>query len=156
MRPRLPSSWFCVSRSIRSIMNGCSRAGATTSLRYDAVATYPFNSQLVTLPDGTTAVVAPSEAEQSPRARAFLERVLAEENPVSRILYLDVRQSMRNGGGPACLRLRVPLGRSDLGALAARVQRLRYQLAQRQSLQRRTLPPPQLPPQLFWRPRPAS
>ncbi len=88
----------------------------------DAVATYPFNSQLVTLPDGSMALVAPSEAEKNPRARAFLERVLAEQNPVSRLLYLDVRQSMRNGGGPACLRLRVPLGRADRAELAANVE----------------------------------
>lgn len=87
----------------------------------DAVASYPFNSQIVSLADGTMAIVAPVEAEENPRARAFLERVVAEPNPVSRVLYLDVRQSMKNGGGPACLRLRVPLAPRDVDGLGARV-----------------------------------
>lgn len=87
----------------------------------DAVASYPFNSQIVSLPDGGMAIVAPVEAQENARARAFLERVVAEDGPVTRVLYLDVRQSMKNGGGPACLRLRVPLEPRDVGSLAARV-----------------------------------
>lgn len=87
----------------------------------EAVASYPFNSQLAPLKDGTLAIVAPIESRDRPRVKAFLERVVAEDNPVSRILYLDVRQSMRNGGGPACLRLRVPLSAGDVEALGARV-----------------------------------
>jgi succinylarginine dihydrolase len=86
-----------------------------------AVASYPFNSQLVTLPTGKLALVAPVEAREEPRARAFLEGVAAGDGPVEKILWLDVRQSMKNGGGPACLRLRVPLPEGDLPALSARV-----------------------------------
>ncbi|MBL9026790.1 MAG: N-succinylarginine dihydrolase [Myxococcales bacterium] len=87
----------------------------------DAVAAYPFNSQIVTTPNDEMVIVAPKESEASPRARAFLERVVASDNPVRRVVYLDVGQSMKNGGGPACLRQRVPLRPEDLSALGARV-----------------------------------
>jgi len=87
----------------------------------DAVKTYPFNSQVVTRPDGRMAIVAPADAENNPHARTFLERVLAGRNPVEAIHYLDVRESMDNGGGPACLRLRVPLTAVEVSALGARV-----------------------------------
>lgn len=75
----------------------------------DAVAAYPFNSQLVETPDGALAIVAPTDAKENPRAHDFLQRVLAGDNPVRALHFIDVRQSMDNGGGPACLRLRVPL-----------------------------------------------
>lgn len=89
----------------------------------DAVAAYPFNSQLLTVRRDPLAMVlvAPLESRENPRARAFMERVVAEENPVERVVYLDVRQSMRNGGGPACLRQRIPMTPEELAALSARV-----------------------------------
>jgi succinylarginine dihydrolase len=87
----------------------------------DAVAAYPFNSQLLTLPTGRMALIAPKDAEENPASCAFLERVVAEENPVERVHYLDVRQSMHNGGGPACLRLRIRLADEERAAVKARV-----------------------------------
>jgi succinylarginine dihydrolase len=39
--------------------------------------------------------------------RAYLDQLLAGNGPIRRVLPVDVRQSMANGGGPACLRLRV-------------------------------------------------
>jgi succinylarginine dihydrolase len=87
----------------------------------DAVAAYPFNSQLLELPGGTFAIVAPSDARENDAARRYLERVVAEVPRVTAVHYLDVRQSMRNGGGPACLRLRVPMAEGEIGALAGRV-----------------------------------
>jgi succinylarginine dihydrolase len=86
-----------------------------------AVAAYPFNSQVLDLPDGTMAVVAPEDAREDAHARAFLERVVAGGGPVRAVHYIDVRQSMQNGGGPACLRLRVPLSDDEQRALGARV-----------------------------------
>ena len=86
-----------------------------------AVAAYPFNSQVVTLPDQTMAIIAPMEAEHDAPSRAFLQHVLESPNPVTRVDYLDVRQSMANGGGPACLRLRVHLSEVEKAALGARV-----------------------------------
>jgi succinylarginine dihydrolase len=86
----------------------------------DAVAAYPFNSELVTAADGTLCLVAPRESERMPAARRFLERLLSERH-VARVLYADVNGSMKNGGGPACLRLRVPLTEAERGAIGARV-----------------------------------
>ncbi len=86
-----------------------------------AVAAYPFNSQVLTLPDGSMAIVAPSDAREDDHARALLERCVAGASPVRAVHYIDVRQSMHNGGGPACLRLRVPLTGDEAGALGAKV-----------------------------------
>jgi succinylarginine dihydrolase len=86
-----------------------------------AVAAYPFNSQLVTLPDGTMAIVAPEESREDPRAHAYLGRVVASGGPVKTVHYLDLRQSMENGGGPACLRQRIVLQDSERAAIRARV-----------------------------------
>lgn len=86
-----------------------------------AVASYPFNSQVLTLPDGSMCIVAPEEARDQEPARRFLERVVAENNPVKALHYLDVRQSMNNGGGPACLRQRVWLTEEEKAAITANV-----------------------------------
>ena len=73
----------------------------------EAVRSYLFNAQLVTLPDGTSALIVPGEAQATPRVAAWLERMVAGNGPIRRVLTVDVRESMANGGGPACLRLRV-------------------------------------------------
>lgn len=73
----------------------------------DAIKSYLFNAQLLTLPSGEMALVIPSEAWEHPRVRAWLDAMLASNGPIRRVLPVDVRQSMANGGGPACLRLRV-------------------------------------------------
>jgi succinylarginine dihydrolase len=80
----------------------------------EAVATYLFNSQVVTLPDGSMAMIMPSEVEESPAASSVVDRILSESNPIERVEFIDCRQSMHNGGGPACLRLRVPLTEREL------------------------------------------
>ncbi|MEM9374195.1 MAG: N-succinylarginine dihydrolase [Planctomycetota bacterium] len=85
----------------------------------DAVRSYLFNSQIVTLPDtgGSMCLVAPIEARENGPVAAFIERMVADTtNPINRAEFLDVRESMRNGGGPACLRLRVPLNDEELAA----------------------------------------
>jgi succinylarginine dihydrolase len=85
-----------------------------------AVAGYLFNSQLVTLPDGDMALIAPAETGADPAAWAAVERLLAADNPVRRAVVVEVRESMRNGGGPACLRLRVPVDEAARAAIDAR------------------------------------
>jgi succinylarginine dihydrolase len=87
----------------------------------DAVAAYPFNSQLLQTPDGSFVVIAPEESRRNPAARAYLERVVAEGVGVRAVHFLDLRQSMKNGGGPACLRLRVPMTDVERKAVGARV-----------------------------------
>ncbi len=87
----------------------------------EAVATYIFNSQIVTLPDGSMSFILPYEAQANPRAKSVVDRVTGANGPVRSAHYLDLRQSMRNGGGPACLRLRVVLTAEQREALGAGV-----------------------------------
>lgn len=87
----------------------------------DAVAAYPFNSQVLTLESGKMCIVAPEDSRENDAARRFLERVVAEDNPVVVVHYRDVRQSMHNGGGPACLRQRVVLTDDERAAIRANV-----------------------------------
>jgi succinylarginine dihydrolase len=83
----------------------------------EAVATYLFNSQILTKKTGGMAIIAPAECEESARARAVLERVVAADNPVTEVRYVDLRQSMKNGGGPACVRLRITLTDEERAAV---------------------------------------
>jgi succinylarginine dihydrolase len=87
----------------------------------DAVRSYLFNSQLVTLPTGEMALIYPAECDEVPTAKAAIERILREDNPVTRAVRVDVRQSMKNGGGPACLRLRVVLSDEERSAVRGNV-----------------------------------
>lgn len=73
----------------------------------DAIASYLFNAQLLTLPSGEMGLVIPLEAWEHKAVRGWLDGMLASNGPIRRVLPVDVRQSMANGGGPACLRLRV-------------------------------------------------
>jgi succinylarginine dihydrolase len=73
----------------------------------DAITSYLFNSQLLTLPDGSMALVLPGEAEETPSVKAYLAALVAGNGPIRAAHFIDVRESMQNGGGPACLRLRV-------------------------------------------------
>ena len=74
----------------------------------EAVKSYLFNAQLVTLPgDGGMALIVPLEAWDNAAVRTWLEAMLAGNGPIRKVIPVDVRQSMANGGGPACLRLRV-------------------------------------------------
>ena len=73
----------------------------------DAVRSYLFNAQLVTLPGGEMTLVAPTECSETPSVWSWIERHIAGNGPIRRVEVVDVRQSMANGGGPACLRLRV-------------------------------------------------
>lgn len=80
----------------------------------EAVQTYLFNSQLVTLSDGTMGLISPLECVENERIAAFLDELVRENNPISKVTIVDIRQSMKNGGGPACLRLRVVLNETEL------------------------------------------
>jgi succinylarginine dihydrolase len=73
----------------------------------DAITSYLFNAQLVSPPGGEMTLVVPTEARETPTVWAWLEKHVAGNGPIRRVEVVDVRQSMANGGGPACLRLRV-------------------------------------------------
>lgn len=72
----------------------------------DVVSSYLFNSQIVTINGGEMVMLAPEECRQVPRVKHFLDKI---DWAIDRVHYCDLRESMRNGGGPACLRLRVVL-----------------------------------------------
>jgi succinylarginine dihydrolase len=73
------------------------------------VSSYLFNSQLLTKADGNMALVVPQECRENEAVARYLEHMMASGGPIDELLTFDLRQSMRNGGGPACLRLRVVL-----------------------------------------------
>lgn len=80
----------------------------------DAVKSYLFNAQLVTTPDGAMTLEAPTECRDTPSVKAWIDRHLASNGAIRRVNFVDVRQSMANGGGPACLRLRVQCDPDDV------------------------------------------
>jgi succinylarginine dihydrolase len=82
-----------------------------------AVATYLFNSQLLTLPDASTLLLCPADCKVNEPAHAVIQRIVANTAQISAARFVDVRQSMQNGGGPACLRLRVVLSPEQLAAV---------------------------------------
>ncbi len=76
----------------------------------DAISSYLFNSQLLKLPgDERLTLIAPIETHETDTTRAYCESLVSGNGPIGEVKYVDVRQSMRNGGGPACLRLRVAM-----------------------------------------------
>lgn len=82
----------------------------------DAIKSYLFNSMLVQFPDNDRlTLVAPTETRDMDSTRLYCERLVAGNGPISEVKFVDVRQSMRNGGGPACLRLRVTMTEHEWG-----------------------------------------
>jgi succinylarginine dihydrolase len=87
----------------------------------DAVGTYLFNSQLLARNDGRFLLVAPAECRAHRATAKLLDRLVEGGSPIADVLTFDLRQSMRNGGGPACLRLRVPLTVPERAAIRCNV-----------------------------------
>ncbi len=83
----------------------------------DAVRAYLFNSQLLSLRNGEMLLVAPTECEETPSVKKHLQELLTRSTPIKEVRYFNLRQSMKNGGGPACLRLRVVLKPKELKAV---------------------------------------
>jgi succinylarginine dihydrolase len=84
---------------------------------FDAIRSYLFNSQLVQMPgEDRLVLVAPTETQEMESSRVFCEKMVSGNGPIGRVEYVDVRQSMRNGGGPACLRLRVVMTEAEVNA----------------------------------------
>ncbi len=94
----------------------CYRVDAAQLSLEEAVKTYLFNSQIVTLQNGDMTLIAPKEAETSQSAKKVIDSML-QITPVHHVHYVPLHQSMQNGGGPACLRLRVVLTESELAAM---------------------------------------
>jgi succinylarginine dihydrolase len=80
-----------------------------------AVQTYLFNSQIITTPDGMMAMICPVECQKYSEVTNFLRDFERNpDNPIEDVHYVDLRESMQNGGGPACLRNRVVLNQNEL------------------------------------------
>jgi len=84
----------------------------------NAVSSYLFNSQLINLPDNDhMALILPMESQENDQVDTYLKKLLQQNTPIKEVKFIDVRQSMQNGGGPACLRLRVALNAKELAAV---------------------------------------
>ena len=83
----------------------------------DAVRSYLFNSQLLSRADGSMLLIVPEECRGNERVWQYLQRLIADDGPVAEVKVFDLKQSMQNGGGPACLRLRVALNETELAAV---------------------------------------
>ena len=90
---------------------------ATDISLLDSVSTYLFNSQLVTLPTGKMALIVPQECKDSMPVWAYLQKLVEDYDVLERIEVVDLRQSMENGGGPACLRLRIVLTDDEIRSI---------------------------------------
>ncbi len=81
----------------------------------DAVETYLFNSQIVSLQDASMMLIAPIECKEDMRVRTFIEKLIKDPKiPINQVHYFNLRESMRNGGGPACLRLRIVMSEAEI------------------------------------------
>lgn len=84
---------------------------------HDAVQTYLFNSQLLSREDGSMLLVLPQESQNHQGVWRYLSELVKGDNPISELKVFDLRESMANGGGPACLRLRVVLTQDEIRAV---------------------------------------
>lgn len=88
----------------------------------ECVKTYLFNSQLLQKENGKMLLVAPEESQKSKSVSRFLDRVLADASSrIDEVVFFDLRESMQNGGGPACLRNRIVLSEEEISAIGPRV-----------------------------------
>ncbi|MFB4394335.1 MULTISPECIES: N-succinylarginine dihydrolase [unclassified Pseudomonas] len=83
----------------------------------DAVRSYLFNSQLLSREDGSMLLVVPEECRNNERVWRYLGQLTSQGGAVKEVKVFDLKQSMQNGGGPACLRLRVALKETELAAV---------------------------------------
>lgn len=95
----------------------------------EAVRTYLFNSQLLAVGSNEMELLCPAQCMNSPRVLSLVHDWVSDtENPIQRVQYLPLDQSMKNGGGPACLRLRVMLSAEELSMLDVRFQASRHRI----------------------------
>ncbi len=86
-----------------------------------AVQSYLFNSQIVSVNHEQMILIADKRCEKMESVKKIIDNIIASENPISKVHYVNVEQSMKNGGGPACLRLRVLLNRDEMNAISGNV-----------------------------------
>ena len=87
----------------------------------EAVQSYLFNSQILTLPDGGMLLLAPERCLETESVAHFLRDLPSMGTAINEVLTIPLDQSMKNGGGPACLRLRAVLSELEIEALRGRI-----------------------------------
>lgn len=76
------------------------------------VDSYLLNSQLVSNPHGNMTLIMPSEVQNFNECTEWLEKIRSE-TPITDLRYIDIKQSMMNGGGPACLRFKIVVNEDE-------------------------------------------
>lgn len=84
----------------------------------DAVKSYLFNTQLISTEHNKMIIIAPEECRNTESVFQLLSSYEQDSKvPIEKVHYFDLRESMQNGGGPACLRLRVVLNQEEQKAV---------------------------------------
>lgn len=84
----------------------------------DSIKSYLFNSQLLSNSDGSMSLIVPGECHENKSVSEYLDKLVTDvSNPINHVKVFDLKQSMKNGGGPACLRLRVALKEQEFSAV---------------------------------------
>lgn len=96
----------------------------------DAIKSYLFNSQIVTRADGQMCLILPQDVHETDTTRRMVERIIQDDNPISEAKFFDLKESMKNGGGPACLRLRVVLTGDELKLIHQPIRMTNHRLDQ--------------------------
>ena len=76
------------------------------------VNSYLLNSQLVRNPSGDMTFIMPFEVKNYSECTEWLARI-KENSPIKDFKYIDIKQSMMNGGGPACLRFKIVVNENE-------------------------------------------
>ena len=83
----------------------------------EAISTYLFNSQIVSAAESNQpTLICPSQVAENDNASRIVQRWI-DDALFQRVEFMELRQSMSGGGGPACLRLRVPMNENELSRL---------------------------------------
>ena len=79
----------------------------------DLVSSYLLNSQLITLGNNEMMMLLPEEVQNHDNCMRWLDEIKSS-SPIKHIEFVDIHQSMMNGGGPACLRFKVVVNQEEL------------------------------------------
>ena len=79
----------------------------------DIISSYLLNSQLFTNGEGEMQLILPAEVQNYENCMQWLDK-LKQTSDVKLFDFVNIKQSMMNGGGPACLRLKVILNEDEI------------------------------------------
>jgi succinylarginine dihydrolase len=82
----------------------------------DLVSSYLLNSQLITVDNNEMMMLLPEEVQNHPNCMRWLDEIKSS-SPIKHLEFVDIRQSMMNGGGPACLRFKAVVNNDEFDQL---------------------------------------